>query len=66
MAKKTIAEKFKDFMETSSDNSNKPMTKGEIATTVAKKKRKASTKKRTAKKTAKKAAPKKKAKKSKR
>jgi hypothetical protein len=63
MAKKTIVEKFRDFMEASSDKSNKPMTKGEITTAVTKRKRKAATKKRTAK-AAKKAA--KKGKKSKR
>jgi hypothetical protein len=65
MAKKTIVEKFRDFMEASSDKSNKPMTKGEIATAVKKKKRKAATKTWAAE-SAKKAAPKKTAKKSKR
>jgi hypothetical protein len=50
MLKKTIVEKFRDFMEASSDKSNKPMpmTKGEIATAVTKRKRKAATKKRSA------------------
>jgi hypothetical protein len=36
------------LMEASSDKSNKPMTKGEIATAVTKRKRKAATKKRSA------------------
>jgi hypothetical protein len=66
MAKKTIVEKFREFMEASSDQSNKPMTKAEIATAVKKRKRKAATKKRSAKSSKKKATPKKKGKKSKR
>lgn len=49
MPKKTIVEKFRDFMEASSEKSNKPMTKGEIATAVTKKKRKVATEKRSAK-----------------
>lgn len=49
MPKKTIVEKFREFMEASSDNSNKPMTKGEIATAVTKRKRKAAIRKRSAK-----------------
>jgi hypothetical protein len=59
MAKKSIDEQFRDFVKASTAESNKPMTRSEIATASAKKKSKA---KRTAKKTAKKAAPKKTAK----
>jgi hypothetical protein len=60
MAKKTIAQKFRDFLDAAPAESNKPMTKGEIARTVAKKKRKAASKKGSSKSPArKKAAPKK-------
>jgi hypothetical protein len=59
---KSIVQKFKDFLDASPAESNKPMTRGEIATTRAKKKRKTATANRatkTANKKAKKAAPKK-------
>jgi hypothetical protein len=49
MPKKTMVEKFREFMEASSDKSNKPMTGGEIATAGTKKKRKAAAKKRSTK-----------------
>jgi hypothetical protein len=62
---KSFTDKFRDFVKASATESNKPMTRGEIATAVARKKRKAATKKRASKK-ATKAAPKKAAKKSKR
>jgi hypothetical protein len=64
MAKKSITEQFRDFLDALPAESNKPMTGREIATVRAKKKVKA---KRTAKAAAKKAknpAPKKSAKKS--
>jgi hypothetical protein len=43
MAKKTIAQKFRDFLDESHE-SNKPMTRKEIKTTEAKKKKRAAKK----------------------
>ena len=54
MAKKSVAQKFREFLDASPDESNVPMTRGEIATAVAKKKRKAATKNRPLKSAAKK------------
>jgi hypothetical protein len=54
MAKKSITEQFRDFLRASPAQSNKPMTKGEIATAVGKKKRKAADKQRASKSPAKK------------
>ena len=51
---KTVADRFKDFMNASTSQSSKPMTKREIATVVGKKKRKAATRKRSLKSHAKK------------
>jgi hypothetical protein len=60
MAKKTIIEKFKEFLDASSAESNEPMTGGEIATAKANNKSKAAAKKRSSKSTGKtKTAPKK-------
>lgn len=46
MPKKSMAQQFRDFRDTSPGESNEPMTKGQIGISVAKNKRKAATKKR--------------------
>jgi hypothetical protein len=54
MAKKSIAQKLRDFLDASPAESNVPMTSDEIGAVEAKKKRKAAAKKRSAKSGAKK------------
>jgi hypothetical protein len=49
MPKKSLMEKFKAFVEASPSESNEPMTKGEIATAMARKRRKGAATKRPAK-----------------
>jgi hypothetical protein len=44
MPKKSIMERFKAFVEASPSESNEPMTKGEIATAMARKRRKGAAK----------------------
>jgi hypothetical protein len=44
MPKKSIMEKFKAFVEASPSESNEPMTKGEIATAMARKRSKGAAK----------------------
>jgi hypothetical protein len=58
MAKKSITEQFRDFVDALPAESNKPMTGKEIATTEAKKKSKAKRAAKVAAKRAKNAAPK--------
>jgi hypothetical protein len=54
MAKKSIAQKLRDLLDGSPDESNVPMTSGEIGKVEANKKRKPAAKKRSAKSGAKK------------
>ncbi len=56
MAKKTFTEKFRDFVKASPAESNVPMTRKEIATAQARKKKKQATANRATKKAAKKTA----------
>jgi hypothetical protein len=48
MAKKSIAQRFRDFLKESTHQSNKPMTRKEIAKTEAKKEKKRAVKAKTA------------------